>query len=214
MDMKKIPIGLVEGIVGINWLRVTVEGEANHAGTTPMKFRRDAVVASARMVTAIQEIACKTEGNLVATVGSMDVRPNSINVIPGRTTFTVDLRAFDDDTRAKTAERIEHETKRIASLLGCSVSVEGIWSVNHIDFSKKGLEVVKESIEMFGFPYMRIVSGAAHDAQYLSQICDAAMIFVPSKGGKSHCEEESTDWCDLEKGASVVLLSVLKAANM
>lgn len=213
LDKQHIPMGIVEGIVGIRWFRVTVEGESNHAGPTPMGSRRDALVATADMIRAIRDIPSKTGKGLVSTVGSLDVHPNSINIIPGKVVFTIDFRCYDEKALEDAIAAVKEEIATLARQESCNVQIETLEEYSHVVFSKRTVSIVERSASELGLSHIPIVSGAGHDAQCLNAISETAMIFVPSKRGKSHCEDEETDWKDIEHGANVLFKSALTLAN-
>jgi len=213
LDKQHIPIGVVEGIVGIAWFRVTIQGEANHAGPTPMDSRKDALVAAADMIRAIRDIPLRTGKGLVSTIGSLDVHPNSINIIPGKVVFTIDFRCYDEKALDEATASMREEISNAAKRENCNVSIETLEEYPRVVFSERTVSIVERSASELGLSHIPVVSGAGHDAQCLNDICETAMIFVPSKRGKSHCEDEETDWKDIECGGNVLLKSALTLAN-
>jgi len=212
LEKQHVQIGVVQGIVGIAWLMVTVKGEPNHSGSTPMDSRKDALVVAANAVRMVRNAPLKIKG-LAATVGSFDVYPNSINIIPGKVVFTIDFRCFNDERLDDAITVAKEEIMSMATQEKCEASIELLERFHHVDFAKKTVRVVEKSASKLGLRYSPIISGAGHDAQCLNKICDTAMIFVPSRRGRSHCEDEDTDWEDLESGANVLLESTLTLAN-
>jgi N-carbamoyl-L-amino-acid hydrolase len=210
LEVEKKTIGLVQGIFGIVWLDVTLKGESNQAGPTPMNMRRDALVAAADMIRAIRNIPSTVGGDLVSTVGSIDVVPNSRNTIPGEVRFTVDFRSAKSESLDKALELLCAEIETAAKRENVEVDVKQVWRIPYTPFARNCVEAIEDSIKMLGYNYLSMTSGAGHDAKYLADVCDTGMIFVPSIGGRSHCEEEATDWKDLEAGCNVLLHSVLK----
>ncbi|MBI3962625.1 MAG: Zn-dependent hydrolase [Deinococcus sp.] len=206
-------IGAVTGVVGINWLKVTVNGEANHAGTTPMHLRHDPLVAAAAMVSAARHTATTLGHSLVATVGRLEVQPNSTNVIPRQVLFTIDLRGPGDQLIKVAREQLELAMAQAAQSEGVSVQIEPLYEVAAVQFSLQCITTVEQAAARFGYTQQRIMSGAGHDAQYLSRLCPTGMIFVPSKGGKSHTETEDTDWDDITRGGNVLLHTLLDLAG-
>lgn len=206
-------IGLPEGIVGIHWADAFIQGKANQVGPTPMKGRNDALCAASEMILKVNELPDKMGGNLVATVGEIQNFPNSRNIIPDRVRFTMDIRCWDDDLIDRAWEELKKEFQNISRRTGCPVRLEEIWKVSHAPFAPNLMQIIKDSARQFGFEPYPMVSGAGHDASYMSQIAPTAMIFVPSIEGRSHVEVENTSWEDCESGANVLLQCILRTAN-
>ena len=206
-------IGAPRGILGITWADVHVEGKANQAGPTPMEARNDALVAAAEMILKVHELPRKMGGNVVATVGEIYNSPNSRNIIPDRVRFTVDIRSWDDELKKGAWEEIRQEFLRISENRGCPVRMDLIWDIPHTVFEPRLVERVEKVASQLGYGIHSMVSGAGHDAAYVSRVAPTAMIFVPSIGGRSHVEVENTRWEDCEAGANVLLHSLLESAN-
>ena len=206
-------IGVPKGIVGIRWFDVHLEGAANQVGPTPMAGRNDALVAAAEMILAVSALPEKVGGNLVATVGEIHNLPNSRNIIPDRVHFTVDIRSWDDAHCRSAESELKTDFERIAEKHGCPVRMEDIWQVDHMPFDQRLLDLILDATEKLNLPVHPMLSGAGHDAGYMSMVVPAGMIFVPSIGGRSHVEVENTEWEDCEAGANVLLHSMLTAAN-
>ena len=213
LEVEKKTIGLVKGIFGIVWLDVALKGQSNQAGPTPMNMRRDPLVAAADMIRAIRNIPSRVGGDLVSTVGSIDVQPNSRNTIPGEVRFTVDFRSAKSETLDKALELLNLEIEYASKRECVEADVKQIWRIPYTPFSKNCIETIETSIKKLGYDYLSMTSGAGHDAKYLADICNTGMIFVPSIGGRSHCEEETTDWKDIEAGCNVLLHSILKLVS-
>jgi N-carbamoyl-L-amino-acid hydrolase len=147
-------------------------------------------------------------------VGELQNYPNSRNVIPGRVRFTIDMRSWDDDAMEKGLEKLTDDFEEIARKRGCSVRMERFWEVTHSMFDPELVQGVLRSSEAFGYSTHSMVSGALHDAAYLSAFAPTAMIFVPSVGGRSHVADEATSWEDCEAGANVLLHSILQSARV
>jgi N-carbamoyl-L-amino-acid hydrolase len=206
-------IGSPEGIVGIRWADAYVQGKANQVGPTPMEGRNDALCAAAEMILKVNELPGRMGGKLVATVGEIQNFPNSRNIIPEKVRFTLDLRSWDDDLIYKAWEELKEDFQKAAHRRGCPLRLDEIWSVNHAPFAPESVQTIREAARQLGFEPYPMVSGAGHDASYMSQIAPTAMIFVPSIGGRSHAEVENTSWEDCESGANVLLQCILKTAN-
>lgn len=206
-------IGAPKGIVCLHWYDVYLEGEANQVGPTPMEGRHDALCAAAEMILRVNELPAKMGGNMVATVGEIQNHPNSRNIIPDGVHFTVDIRSWDDGHALKAWEFVRKDFETIAQRRGCSIRIEETWRVEHSPFDPKLVQRVLDIARQLGYPDLRMVSGAGHDASYMNQVAPTAMIFVPSIGGRSHVEVENTRWEDCEAGANVLLHCILQSAE-
>jgi N-carbamoyl-L-amino-acid hydrolase len=205
LEREGVPIGAVENLQGISWQRITIEGEANHAGTTPMSMRRDAGHAAARVVTFLRDRARNANSPTVATVGCMSFEPNAINVIPSRATFTVDLRDPDEGRLQAEEAALAAYLTELAATEEVTVSVERLARFEPVIFDRGIVELVEDAARRRGLPSKRMTSGAGHDAQMIARVAPAAMIFVPSIGGISHNPREHTPDADLVAGANILL---------
>jgi N-carbamoyl-L-amino-acid hydrolase len=206
-------VGVVEGVYGFVWFDAAFEGAADHAGPTPMHQRHDALVATSDVVEAVRRVAGTGGDDLVGTVGSVDVSPNSINVIPERVDFTVDFRSYDDETVDRAAEKVRKEIAHAADREGVDPECEEVMRIESQSFDDDLVETVADAADDLGAAYTRLVSGAGHDASYLNRVCPSAMVFVPSVDGISHTEDEFTEWDDVVAGTNVLLNAVLERAN-
>lgn len=209
LDRAKVPIGVVEGIVAIHRYDVVVEGVANHAGTTEMDRRQDALVAAADLVLAVRRIAAGRTGRQVGTVGRLEVAPNSPNVVPGRVVLSVEFRdlsaAVLDDLGASTRA----EAARIGRETGTTITMT-LASTNPPAPAHAGVQAaIRAAVDRAGLTARDLPSGAGHDAQMVAALCPMGMIFVPSIGGVSHSPRELTAWDDCARGAQVLLDTVL-----
>ncbi|MBX5204283.1 Zn-dependent hydrolase [Rhizobium sp. NZLR1] len=205
LERERISVGAVEDLQGISWQRVTIDGDANHAGTTPISMRRDAGYAAARVITFLRDRAKASNTPTVATVGCIAFEPNAINVIPSRATFTVDLRDPDED-------RLKEEENALAAFLDLlssdekvGVSVERLARFEPVKFDRAIVQRIEVAAGDRGLACRRMTSGAGHDAQMIARIAPSAMIFVPSRGGISHNPKEFTSDTDLVAGANILL---------
>ncbi|WP_231603422.1 Zn-dependent hydrolase [Bacillus sp. FJAT-27231] len=214
LERMGIPIGAVENLQGISWQRITIEGVANHAGTTPMAMRRDAGHAAARVVTFLHDRAISSPTPTVATVGCLDFEPSAINVIPSRATFTVDLRDPDEQRLKDEEAALADYLKKLAAAEEVSITVERLARFEPVMFADNIVELVEHTADRRGLSSMRMTSGAGHDAQMIARICPTAMIFVPSVGGISHNPREYTPESDLVAGANVLLDVVSRLAGV
>ena len=205
-------IGVVAGAQGQRWYEVTVTGQEAHAGPTPMKLRKDALVAAARMIDAVNRLGHAFAPDACATVGFIDSSPNSRNTIPGRVFFTVDLRHPDDATLAAMNDRLRADLAGIAEAAGCVVEIVDFWEFPATPFDETCVSAVRGAAEQGGHGWRDIVSGAGHDAVYIARVAPAAMIFIPCEGGISHNELESATQEDCAAGAQVLLQAMLDRA--
>jgi N-carbamoyl-L-amino-acid hydrolase len=206
-------VGVVEGIVAISWTRVTLYGDQDHAGPTPMRTRRDALVAAADVVRAVRRIAVDLSGDLVGTVGWLDVHPNIVNAIPGKVVLTVDLRAPSDAQLDRAVTALGAAVGDAAAAEGVRVEAEALMRVPLTQFDPEVVGAVEAAAKALGTRHRRMLSGAGHDAQHMASFCPTGMVFVPSIAGKSHCEEEATHFDDVEQGANVLLQAALRLAE-
>jgi len=213
LDLEGIAIGAVEGVQGISWTKFELAGVSNHAGTTPMRMRRDAGLVAARIACFARELARELGGNQVATVGSMNFLPNLVNVIPNRVTFTVDLRNTDGSTLAAAERRLWEFADEAARDEGVELARESLARFEPVDFDPRLVDLVERTARDLGLSVRRLPSGAGHDAQMLARMCPAGMIFVPSVGGLSHNVREHTAPDDLVAGARVLLRVLLQLAG-
>ncbi|MDI2588343.1 Zn-dependent hydrolase [Psychrobacillus sp. NEAU-3TGS] len=205
LDKMGIPIGAVENLQGITWQRITIEGVANHAGTTPTDMRRDAGLAAARVITYLRDLANNSNGLTVATVGTIDFKPNAVNVIPSMATFTVDLRNPNEQRLQEEEQALAGYLKELATSEGVSIRSEQLVRFNPVTFDQTIVQLIEQVTSDHGLQSRRMTSGAGHDAQMMARICPTAMIFVPSIDGISHNPKEYTRDSDLIVGANVLL---------
>lgn len=209
LEAEGVQIGVVENLQGISWQQVTIEGNANHAGTTPTHLRHDAGLVAASILTFLRELALSSGGTTLATVGCLSVQPNVINVIPRRATLTIDLRDPDEQRLKQAEQRLAGFLEEIAQREGVKVTTERLARFEPVVFDADLVAAIEASAKRFGFTNRRMTSGAGHDAQMIARIAPAAMIFVPSKGGISHNPREHTDDDQLVMGAELLLDVVL-----
>jgi N-carbamoyl-L-amino-acid hydrolase len=210
LESEKINIGVVEGIVGINWWDVTVLGFANHAGTTPMNKRKDALLAAAKLVDSVNKITTSIPGRQVATVGKIQAEPGAPNVIPGKVVMSLEIRDLEKTKIDLVFRKIEEEAKRIAGETGTTISFAAL-DVTAIPAPTdvRVRNIIQKSAQELGFTTKLMPSGAGHDAQDLARLVPIGMIFVPSIGGISHSPKEFTTAQDMANGSSVLLHAIL-----
>ncbi len=211
LEKAGVPIGVVDGIVAIDEYEVQIRGFANHAGTTPMPARKNALLAAAELVRAVQDEVTREPGRQVGTVGHMEVRPNARNVVPGEVLMTIELRDLD----AKKLKTIIGRIQGRANLIGVETGTEIFIRPADMDPPALATPALQTLIEAsaadLGLKTMHLPSGAGHDAAMLAHVTDMAMIFVPSVAGISHSPHELTHWEDCANGANVLLQTVLRA---
>lgn len=211
LDDADLDIGIVEGIVGIKWWDVTIDGMANHAGTTPMDKRRDALVAASHYVLAVNRIVTSVPGSQVGTVGKILSEPGAHNVIPGRVRTSLEIRDLSEAKIDMLFARIEEAAAKIATDTGTSISFELLdVTAQPAMMDAKIRQTIADAAQALGLSSKSMPSGAGHDAQDMARIAPTGMIFVPSRGGISHSPEEFTSADDMAKGASVLLQTVLR----
>lgn len=208
---EKLDIGVVEGIVAIEWWEFTFKGKANHAGTTPMNMRKDPMLPAAKLVLAVNEIVTSYEGRQVGTVGKIQAFPGAGNVIPGEVKVNVEIRDLSSEKIWKIYEDLEQRAKELASEGGIELAIK------HIEVASKPAladpmirEIIKNQAEKMGLSTKSLPSGAGHDAQEMARIAPMGMIFIPSKDGISHAPEEFSSKEDIANGANVLLQTILE----
>jgi N-carbamoyl-L-amino-acid hydrolase len=211
LDSEEIEIGVVEGIVGISWWDVTIEGAANHAGTTPMNLRQDALLAASELVIAVNRVVTSVPGSQVGTVGRIGAEPGVPNVIPGQVEMSLELRDLSQEKVNVLFESIEKEAAAIAKKTGTVISFLRIeTSAIPALTDPRVREAIAGSAKKLGLSYKMMPSGAGHDAQSMAQICPIGMIFIPSVDGISHSPKEYSRPGDIENGANVLLHTILE----
>jgi len=213
LDEEKVQVGVVESVQGISWTEYTVTGVSNHAGTTPMRLRRDAGYLASSVNLFTRKLAWDMGGDQVATVGEMAFRPNLINVVPNRAVFTVDLRNTDE-ARLKAAEvKVSAHIAEVAAAEKVDVEARVLARFEPVIFDRGLVDRVEHHARALGRSTRRMPSGAGHDAQMMQRLCPTAMIFVPSVAGLSHNVKEHTEAADLVAGAEVLLNLMLELAE-
>ena len=211
LEQKGLQIGVVEGIVGLRWFEVTITGFSNHAGTTPMDQRQDAMLAAARFTIAVNEAVRGVPGRTVATVGRVVVTPNTTNVIPGQVMMTVDLRDLDMSKVEHFTTRFEQLGREIGDATKTKFSFTRTVDSTPAISDPKVMSWIDGAAQSLGLTRQRMPSGAGHDAQEVAHIAPMAMIFIPSIGGISHSPREFSRPGDIVNGANVLLNAVVTA---
>jgi beta-ureidopropionase / N-carbamoyl-L-amino-acid hydrolase len=209
LETEDIEIGAVTGVQGMRWYEVTVTGQDAHTGATPMRLRKNALLGAARVVEAVEEIAQANAPLAVGTVGSMEVKPNSPNVVPGEVFFTVDLRHPEAPLLDTMEQIFLREVDNVCRPLGLDVKLTKIWDQPPVRFDDACVDAVRRAAADAGYSVRDMVSGAGHDSAYVARVAPTAMIFVPCRGGISHNEAEFTSKEQCARGAQVLLQAVL-----
>ena len=209
LDAKNIEIGLVDCIVGIQRYMVTVNGRADHAGTTPMDMRLDAVDAATKVISKIPDWAREKADGTVATIGYINTIPGGMNIVAEKCEFTVDIRSKSNDNINDIANRIRAALDREVKAMGGSYDIDTKLVIEPVMLDEGMLDIMEEDCKARGYSYMRLPSGAGHDALEIGQVLPTVMIFVPSKDGRSHCPVEFTKYSEFAK-ASVVMTGLAK----
>jgi beta-ureidopropionase / N-carbamoyl-L-amino-acid hydrolase len=209
LEAEGFSIGAVTGVQGISWTEVTVKGQANHAGTTPMSYRHDAGYVAGETTSFVRKLVKDMGGAQVGTVGSILLEPNLVNVVAQRAVFTVDLRNTDEKLLQSAEARLDQFLGDIADAEGVEITTRRLARFEPVHFDPRIISLVDETAASLGANVRRLPAGAGHDAQMLQRVCPAGMVFTPSAKGVSHNPREHTDPSELELGANVLLQTVL-----
>jgi len=213
LEVENQQIGVVTGVQGISWQEIVINGQSNHAGTTPMSMRHDPAYAVSMIGVFLRELASSMGGNQVCTVGRIELVPNLINVVPKSATVTVDIRNTDEELLQHAESTFLDFLNRLASTEGVQISTRRLARFEPVVFDDGVLDLIERESAALGATSMRLPSGAGHDAQMLARICPTGMIFTQSHKGLSHNPAEHTDADLLELGANVLLATMLALAN-
>ncbi|MBD3881787.1 Zn-dependent hydrolase [Phormidium tenue FACHB-886] len=203
-------IGVVQGVVGMLRKAIQIKGQANHAGTTPMDLRQDALVAAAQIVLAVQEIALSMPSQPVATVGFLTVAPNAVNIVPGQVDLTVDMRDLSQDCLNQMLERLQQEIRSIATATDTEITLSPLLCVEPTLAAPTVQDAIEQVCQELGLSYRHMPSRAGHDSLEIGRITDMGMIFVPSQNGLSHSNQEYTSPEQCTQGANVLLQTLMK----
>ena len=209
LEQTKTTIGVVQGALGQRWFDVEIVGQDSHAGPTPMETRKDALLAASRLVIEVNRIANTFPDYARGTVGFMQVKPNSRNVVPGEVRMSVDLRNAKDATLTSMVEELKRKVLLIEGETKTGIALKEVVYFPPSEFAPDLVDSVREGSKKFGYSHRDIVSGAAHDAVYMARIAPTAMVFVPCEGGISHNEIENARPEDIAAGCNVLLHAVL-----
>ncbi|WP_281178201.1 Zn-dependent hydrolase [Alicyclobacillus shizuokensis] len=212
LEAANLPVGIVTGIAGPLWLRFRILGEAGHAGTTPMRMRKDALAAAAQVLTAA-ETAAAGQKRTVATVGQLTVSPGGVNIIPGCAEFTLDLRDTDESVRDEVERQIRHQAEAICARRGVRLEIQELQRVPPVSCSAWLQEEMAGCAQEMGIQTLSLPSGAGHDGMQLAGLCPVGMLFVRSKDGISHQPEEWSSPEDCAIGVELLYRTLVRVAN-
>jgi allantoate deiminase len=215
LESKSKDVGIVDYIVGINHINITVKGRPDHAGTTPMDMRADAMDTASKVISKIGGYAVEENNGTVATVGSLKIKPGATNIVAADVEFTVDLRSKDYESIKRVKSKIVKDLEELTKgNEGLSFETVQMLDIRPVEMSKEILNLFEKNAENNNFSYETMISGAGHDAMIMGSITDVGLIFVPSKDGRSHCPEEWTDYEDLQKGIELIYDTVIELGEV
>tara|TARA_X000000368_G_scaffold299024_1_gene238122 strand:- start:441 stop:1685 length:1245 start_codon:yes stop_codon:yes gene_type:complete len=209
LEVEGVTIGAVTGVQGISWTELTVTGESNHAGTTPMTLRHDSGFAAAAISTYVRDLSLEMGGSQVATVGRLELHPNLVNVVAGSAILTVDLRNTVEAYLAESENKLADFLLELASTEGLKIEKRQLARFEPVEFNQEVVDTVENIASRLGHSVMKLPSGAGHDAQMMARVCPTGMVFVPSHKGISHNPQEHTDSDDLIAGCNVLFQTIL-----
>ncbi len=213
LEQESISVGIVGCVVGMVCYEWTIKGEADHAGTTPMAMRKDALFTANDIITAIREQLGNLDAELVYTMGRMTVHPNIHTVIPDSVIFSLEARHKDPAVMAKVEDIIRNVGKSFDQQ-DCQVGIKKLWGRDTVMFDEQLCGTLEKAAQTLGISSKQMVSGAGHDAQFIASYIPTAMVFVPSENGKSHTEVERTSWEECENGVNVLLEAVMELQSI
>jgi len=214
LEKTDVKIGAVTGVQGISWQEVTITGQSNHAGTTPMNMRKDPGYVAAKIAVFLRDLADRYGGHQVCTVGKVDLFPNLINVIPAKAVMTLDVRNTDESILSTAELEITEFIKDLSRNEGVDISTRHLARFEPVVFHPQVIDIVEKASASHSPSVTRMPSGAGHDAQMLARVCPSAMIFVPSVEGISHNPAEYTDPEDLITGSNILLQVLIELSNI
>lgn len=214
LEANNVRIGAVTSVQGISWQEVTIFGQSNHAGTTPMSLRHDPAYVAAEITVFLRRLAQEFGGDQVCTVGKIDIHPNLTNVVPAKATLTLDVRNTDEQLLRQAETKIKDFLQKIASAEGVKITTRELVRFEPVIFDDQVIDCVERLSGELGSTVQRMPSGAGHDAQMFARVCPSGMIFVPSVKGISHNAAEFTHDVDLEAGANILLHTMLSLTTL
>lgn len=214
LEANNVRIGAVTSVQGISWQEVTIFGQSNHAGTTPMSLRHDPAYVAAEVTVFLRRLAHEFGGDQVCTVGKIDIHPNLTNVVPAKATLTLDVRNTDEQLLRQAETKIKDFLQEIALAEGVKITTRELVRFEPVIFDDQVIDCVERLSGELGSTVQRMPSGAGHDAQMFARVCPSGMIFVPSVKGISHNAAEFTHDVDLEAGANILLHTMLSLTTL
>ena len=209
LEKEGIELGIVSSIVGTDLMRVNIQGRPDHAGTTPMDLRCDALRTAAEVIAEIPSLAIEEGNGMVATVGTLIVRPGAPNIVPGEVEFTLDTRSIEASSIDKVKSRVIKILGEKSRADGTNFHLDQLLRVDPVAMDEEIRQKLQDQAKRLGFSCRTMISGAGHDAMVMASVFPTAMVFVPSKGGRSHCPEEWTEYEDLQKGVELLYYTVI-----
>ena len=214
LEANGVRIGAVTSVQGISWQEVTIVGQSNHAGTTPMSLRHDPALVAAEITVFVRQLAKEMGGDQVCTVGKIDLHPNLTNVVAAKATITLDVRNTDDVLLNQAEAKIAEFLQVVASAENVQITTRKLVRFEPVKFDERVIDCIEEIAKQQGNTVQRMPSGAGHDAQMLARVCPSGMIFVPSVKGISHNAAEFTETVDLIAGANILLHTMLSLTTL
>ncbi len=214
LESKAIDIGIVDYIVGICQIEVNIKGRSDHAGTTPMNMRADALDIASKVISKISGFAKKVGEGSVATVGKLEIFPGAANIVPSDVTFTVDIRSRNSECIQKVKSYINNSLVELTKESEVEYSIIEKINVSPVKADDKIIKNLIKNCDKLGFSREIMLSGAGHDAMVMAEITDIGLVFVPSKDGRSHCPEEWTDYEDLQRGIELLYHTLCDLAEV
>ena len=206
---KKIPLAIVKGVVGISRARIEVAGLSDHAGTTPMAVRKDALTAASEAILSVERI-CRESAGLVGTIGRIETFPNALNVIPGKVVLGMDVRSLNSDSIEQAFSLLKADLERIGRSRGVQVRMEKEVVSRPVTFDPGIIDRLRRACSSLRLPFQEMISGAGHDAMHIAEIGRTGMVFVPSEGGRSHCPEEWTEFEHISQATDVLAAVIVQ----
>jgi allantoate deiminase len=210
LEKNNKDVGIVEFIVGIIEFKVILSGRPDHAGTTPMDMRADALAVAAKVISKIDGYPVPENNGTVATVGVLEVKPGAANIVPAQVVFTVDIRSKDEQSISNVRDKIVADLNELTKNTGVTFEVIDMLNVKPVRMNEEVISMFKKSAEDSGFSYQMMLSGAGHDAMIMAAVTEVGLIFVPSRDGRSHSKDEWTDYDKLQKGIELICDTILK----
>ena len=214
LEVEKLDVGAVEMVQGIYWTRYKIIGEANHAGTTPLNYRKDAGYAAGKFIQYVGDYVRSADHQILSTIGTLKLEPNGINIVPQSAEFTLDLRSVDREHLNRGQQEMDTFLNGLVEAFDLQLEKEEMVRFAPVQFDADVVSIIDDSAKEMGLTVKRMPSGAGHDAQMMASICPTAMIFIPSVKGISHNVEEFSNDQDVVNGANVLLNSILKITEI